>query len=45
MWSILLKEKGDVFENFKEFKKLVEKEVNKEIETLRTDKGGEFTSK
>ena len=45
MWSILLKEKGDAFEKFKEFKKLVEKEVNKEIVTLRTDRGGEFTSK
>ena len=45
MWSILLKEKGDAFEKFKEFKKLVEREVNKEIVTLRTERGAEFTSK
>ena len=45
MWSILLKEKSDVFERFKKFKSLVEKDVNKEIVTLRTDRGGEFTSK
>ena len=45
MWSILLKEKGYAFEKFKEFKKLVEKEVNKEIVTLHTGRGGEFTSR
>lgn len=45
MWSILLKEKGEVFEKFKTFKTLVEKEVNKAIITLRIDRGGEFTSR
>ena len=45
MWSILLKEKSDVFERFKIFKTLVEKDVNKKIVTLRTDRGGEFTSR
>lgn len=44
MWSILLKDKSDAFDKFKEFKKLVEKDINKEIMTLRTDRGGEFTS-
>ena len=45
VWLILLKEKGNAFEKFKEFKKLIEKEFNKEIITLRTYRGGEFTSK
>ena len=45
MWSILLKEKNEVFEKFKTFKALVEKEVNKVIVTFRTDRGGEFTSR
>ena len=44
MWSILLKEKNEAFEKFKSFKSLVEKDINKEIATLRTDRGGEFTS-
>ena len=43
MWSILLKYKSDAFDKFKVFKKLVEKDFNKEIVTLRTDRGGEFT--
>lgn len=44
MSSILLKDKSDAFDKFKTFKKLVEKDFNKEIVTLRTDRGGEFTS-
>lgn len=44
MWSILLKEKNEAFEKFKTFKLLIEKENGKEIATLRTDRGGEFTS-
>lgn len=45
MWSILLREKSDAFEKFKTFKNLVEKDVDKKILTLRTDRSGEFTSK
>ncbi|WZZ85883.1 hypothetical protein YC2023_114462 [Brassica napus] len=45
MWSILLKEKSEAFEKFKMFKNLVEKDVDKNILALRTDRGGEFTSK
>lgn len=45
MWSILLKFKSETFERFKTFKSLIEKEVNKSIGTLRTDRGGGFTSK
>ena len=44
MWSILLKEKGEAFEKFKTFKTMVEKETKETIGTLRTDRGGEFTS-
>ena len=44
MWLILLKDKSDAFDRFKMFKKLVEKDFNREIMTLRTDRGGEFTS-
>ena len=45
MWSILLKEKGDAFEKFKEFKKLVEKEVNKEIVTVYISQPERFEKK
>lgn len=44
MWSILLKEKSEAFEKFKIFKSMVEKETKETIGTLRTDRGGEFTS-
>jgi len=33
-----------VFENFKKFKALIEKESDLEIKTMRSDHGGEFTS-
>ncbi|KAG7533498.1 Zinc finger CCHC-type [Arabidopsis thaliana x Arabidopsis arenosa] len=44
MWTILLKEKGDAFQKFKNFKSLVEKESESKIQTFRTDRGGEFVS-
>ena len=44
MWMILLKEKGDAFEKFKNFKAMVEQETKQSIKTFRTDRGGEFTS-
>ena len=44
MWSILLKEKSEAFEKFKMFKTMVEGETKERIKTLRTDRGGEFTS-
>jgi len=43
-WIYFLAEKGETFEIFKQFKNLVEKEAQKEICILRTDRGGEFTS-
>ena len=44
MWSVLLKEKSEAFESFKRFKTMVEQETKAVIQTLRTDRGGEFTS-
>ena len=40
----LLKAKSECFERFKEFKALVEKEVDSHIKVLRSDNGGEYTS-
>ena len=42
-WIYFLKNKDEVFENFKEFKTLVENLSKKRIKTLRSDNGGEFT--
>ncbi|KAG7582944.1 Zinc finger CCHC-type superfamily [Arabidopsis suecica] len=44
MWTILLKDKSDAFCKFKIFKTMVEKETEEKIQTLRTDRGGEFVS-
>lgn len=44
MWSILMKEKSDALSRFKAFREQVEKDLEKKIVTLRTDRGGEFTS-
>jgi transposase InsO family protein len=43
-WSYLLKEKSSVFDVFKRFKSLVEKESSCSIKSLRSDRGGEYTS-
>ena len=37
--------KSEVFENFLEFKALVENQTNKRIKVLRTDNEGEFYGK
>lgn len=44
MWTILLKEKGDAFQKFRNFKTMVEQESDARIQTFRTDRGGEFVS-
>ena len=44
-WVYFMKEKSEVFCIFKRFKQLVEKQVDKQIKILRTDNGGEFTSR
>ena len=41
---ILIKQKGDSFEKFKEFKARVENQTGKSIKTLRSDRGGEYLS-
>jgi hypothetical protein len=43
--AILLKTKDEVFNKFQEFKAEIENLTNKKIKTLRTDNGGEYTSK
>ena len=43
-WVYFMKEKSEVFENFKNFKALVEKESGLLIKVVRSDHEGEFTS-
>lgn len=43
-WVYFLKRKSEVFEIFKEFKTLVERQSGCYIKVLRSDQGGEFTS-
>ncbi|KAH9291933.1 hypothetical protein KI387_042879, partial [Taxus chinensis] len=45
MWIYLLKKKSDCFASFVKFKALVENQTSRQIKTLRSDNGGEFTSK
>jgi transposase InsO family protein len=40
-----MKTKGHVFNRFQEFKSLVENQTEKKIRVLRSDNGGEYTSK
>lgn len=42
-WVYFLKRKSEVFNKFKKFKALVEKQNNHQIETLISDQGGEYT--
>jgi transposase InsO family protein len=41
-WIYFLRKKSEVFDRFKEFKALVENQIEKIIKVLRTDNGGEF---
>jgi hypothetical protein len=41
-WIYLLRKKYEVFDKFKEFKALVENQIENKIKVLRTDNGGEF---
>ena len=45
VWVYMLKKKFDVFTIFKQFRALVENITGRTIKCLRTDNGGEFTSK
>jgi hypothetical protein len=40
-----LRKKLEAFENFKVYKEMVENEMDSKIKCLRSDNGGEFTSK
>ena len=44
-WIYFLKKKDEVFGKFKDFKALIENHTNTKIKTLRSDNGGEYTSK
>ena len=43
-WVYFLRRKSDVFEYFKEFRTMVEKQTRKSIKILRSDQGGEYKS-
>jgi len=43
-WVYFLKEKSEVFEIFKKFRVMVEKETSRAIKAIQSDRGGEFTS-
>nr|GEU73882.1 cysteine-rich RLK (receptor-like protein kinase) 8 [Tanacetum cinerariifolium] len=44
-WVYFLRQKSESFKYFRKFKALVEKQSGKALKFLRTDRGGEFTSK
>ena len=44
-WVYLLKTKDEVYDIFVKFKSLVENQLNGKIKCLRSDNGGEYTSK
>ena len=44
-WVYFLKEKSKAFKEFEVIKTLVENEIGVKIKCLRSDNGGEFTSK
>jgi hypothetical protein len=44
-WIYFLKSKDEVFNKFKEFKALIENVSERKIKILRSDNGGEYTSK
>ena len=41
-WIYFLRKKYEVFDRFKEFKALVESQIEKRIKVLRIDNGGDF---
>ena len=44
VWVYFMKSKGEVFEHFKRFKIMVEKEIGLLIKCLHSDGGGEYFS-
>ena len=45
VWIYMLKHKSEVFENFTEWKSVVKKSSGMKVKVLRTDNGGEYTSR
>jgi len=45
LWLYLIKVKSDALEVFQQFKVLAEKQSGMKLKILRTDGGGEYTSK
>ena len=45
IWLYFMRNKSKVFENFQEFKYLVENQIGKNIKVLRTNNEGEFCGK
>ena len=43
-WIYFMQNKDEVFSKFKEFKALIENHIEKKINTIQLDNGGEFTS-
>lgn len=44
-WIMFLKEKSEVFKHYKKFKAQVENQKDLKVKCLRSDKGGEYTSR
>lgn len=44
-WIYFMKTKDEVFNQFQEFKALVENQTGRNIKVLRSDNGGKYTSK
>ena len=44
IWIYFFREKSEAFNKFKEFKALAKKQCGSHLKTLRSDRGGEFTS-
>ena len=44
VWAYILRHKSDVFEKFKEWKAMVERQTGKKLKKLRSDNGGEYLS-
>ena len=45
MWVFFLKSKDEVFEEFKDWKTMIEKQTGRQVKRLRTDNGLEFVEK
>ena len=42
VWVFFLKQKGDVFSTFKDWKTIIEKQIGRQMKCLRTNNGLEF---